>query len=156
MKRFLSIFFSLLTLVVTVSGCDFMRRLAGRPTSDVIEAKRQSLSVVQQDLVEEPDTLAAVQQPAEVLPQEESVIPGETVEDMTTRFAVTLGAFGSYKEAKALCDRAREAGYDARLIHRRQYISVAAILTDSRAEAVSVEKKVKTEKFCYSTAIIEK
>ena len=30
-------------VVLTVTGCDFFRKLAGRPTSDVIEVKRQEM-----------------------------------------------------------------------------------------------------------------
>ena len=32
-----------LVVVMTVTGCDFFRKLAGRPTSDVIEVKRQEM-----------------------------------------------------------------------------------------------------------------
>lgn len=173
MKRFLTLLFALLTLASVVSGCDFMRRLAGRPTSADIEAKRQklatrtdehaarmdSLSVVQQqfaDSLAKAETQQAQEEVKKVEPEKPVVVPGETVEDMSTRYAVTLAAFSKYKDAKALCDKAREAGYDARLIHRKQYISVAVVLTNDRSEAVAVKKKVEKEKFHYNSAIIEK
>ena len=49
----------------TVSGCDFFRKIAGRPTSDVIEAKRmEMLADIQKKEIREQeirDSIAAVQ-----------------------------------------------------------------------------------------------
>lgn len=55
----------LVAVMFTVSGCDFFRKLAGRPTSAVIEAKRmEMLADIQQKEIREQeirDSIAAVQ-----------------------------------------------------------------------------------------------
>ena len=55
----------LVAVMFTVSGCDFFRKLAGRPTSDVIEAKRmEMLADIQKKEIREQeirDSIAAVQ-----------------------------------------------------------------------------------------------
>lgn len=54
----------LVAVMFTVSGCDFFRKLAGRPTSDVIEAKRmEMLADIQNKEIREQeirDSVAAV------------------------------------------------------------------------------------------------
>ena len=55
----------LAAVMFTVSGCDFFRKLAGRPTSDVIEAKRmEMLADIQRKEIREQeirDSIAAAQ-----------------------------------------------------------------------------------------------
>lgn len=54
----------LVAVMFTVSGCDFFRKIAGRPTSDVIEAKRmEMLADIQKKEIREQeirDSIAAV------------------------------------------------------------------------------------------------
>ena len=42
-RRFVSAIFLCLLGLMTLSGCDFFRRLAGRPTSAEIELKREAI-----------------------------------------------------------------------------------------------------------------
>lgn len=56
-------------VMLTVTGCDFFRKLAGRPTSDVIEVKRQEMEA---DLKAKADREKAIQDSLDLVAKHEA------------------------------------------------------------------------------------
>ena len=173
MKRSCILIFVL--VMFTVTGCDFFRRVAGRPTSDVIEMKRlemewdleekaakekafkDSVERVQKDLK---DSLAACEYIAQnkisvIVPQK---LGGLQANDISSGYYVVLGSFKARYNADALVRKVRETGEYAPVMiaFRSGMVAVAACHSDKVQEAVASLRKLKTQPFCPPDAWILK
>ena len=152
-----------------LTGCDFFRMLAGRPTSEEIESKKLEILKAQEaieqarldSLVREQkmvqDSLAALdslkQQGGTIL--NPAKLGGLFSTKLEARYYVIVGAFRQRTNAEVLLEKAAALGYKPALIlFRSGMIAVGLCPVNTLPEAVASLKKVKMESFCPSDAWI--
>lgn len=155
----------LVSLMLALTGCDFMRKLAGRPTSEDIEkarvemllaqeaALKQSLDSLKQEKQAVQDSIDAlelfVQQGGTVL--NPSKLGGLYTTKLQYRYYVIIGAFRTRSYAEALLMKAETAGYKPALISfRNGLLAVGLCPVDECSSAVEMVKKIRQESFCPS------
>lgn len=143
-------------------GCDSFRRLAGRPTSADIAAKKQlieaeeaahqarldSLRRVQK---EEADSLTLVDEikSSNVMVLRSSAVKGLRATGLDRRYYVIVGTFSSPDNAKLQASKAGEKGYTAALIpYYNGFTAVGINGTDRLRDAWETLHKVSQEPFC--------
>ena len=149
----------ILTLVVPfLSGCDFLRKVAGRPTGEQIEnmrlaqlaAEEAALQARVDSLKREKkmamDSLAALdsirQQGGSVL--NPSLLGGLFSTRLESRYYTVIGAFRSRSNAEQLLQKAADKGYAPALISfRNGFIAVGICPVNTLKEASEALKKVK-------------
>ena len=161
MKR--SLIFLMLVSVVSLTSCDFMRRMAGRPTGKDIEMLRGEISRIEDLRKEEArvraslDSLEAARQA--VLDSIEASRRQPAVPDysqyltknLENRYYIIIGAFQSYENAKVLMRKADKYGYSPVLIGcRNGLIGVGVCPVDEYADALKALQIMRREKFCPS------
>ena len=129
-----------------LSGCDAMRKLAGRPTSEELKAlkaiKLAEAEMARKISEEVKDTVVVIQTPA---------VPSARV----GRYRVVLGVFRDASNASNLVSKARKAGFDAVVQTTSSGASIVYVEAgDSKSEAENVLKRVKAQPFCPSDASI--
>ena len=159
--------FAIIPLVICVmlaaTGCDFMRKLGGRPTSEDIEKARvekllaqeaalqaslDSLKAEKQSVQDSLDALELfVQQGGTVL--NPSKLGGLYTTKLQYKYYVVIGAFRTRSNAEALFTRAQQAGYTPVLISfRNGLLAVGLSPVDECRNAVEMIKSIKQEPFC--------
>ncbi len=160
MRRFLLL--SVILSAVLFTGCDAFRRLAGRPVSSEIEARRAEIVAIQQAAHQARlDSLKRVEkQVADSLAVLDSLktlkitlsrptINGGLDTDMLEyRYYVVVGSFMDKGNAAYLAKKVENHGYTATLINfRNGYTAVGICPADNIVEAFDSLKKVKEEPF---------
>ena len=161
MKRLVILLMSMSLFMVT--GCDFFRQLAGRPTSADIEAKRLEILIAEQQAAQARlDSLMKQQQIAQdSLAALDSIaqyggtilnpakLGGLFATRLEARYYVIVGAFRVRANAENLLLKAKNAGYEPALISfNTGLIAVGLCPCSNVVDAKDALKKVKTEKFC--------
>ena len=164
-RRFL-ILVALLSVTMVVTGCDFFRVLAGRPTSKEIEAKRAEIlrsaqddkvvaqddkdSVPQQDQdsvqVAKPETAASERWDDGQRPH--SAVPARPAGEKK-RYYVIMGAFSSRENAEKYAERIKSFGYEPEFFgftEGRTAVGVGG--TDDPEEAKAFMRELKGQDFC--------
>ncbi len=143
---------AVMTLVATaVTGCDFFRRLAGRPDSEWIEAKAEAIRQeeeaqrIRQDSLErarkaEADSLAAA----------DSV----RLANHRYRFCVILGSFSSKENAERYVEEIAAKGYKGELLTFRNSTAVGVCQTDDEEQAKKSLSELQRQDFCPNGAWI--
>lgn len=176
-RRFL-ILVALLSVTIVVTGCDFFRVLAGRPTSKEIEAKRAEIlrsaqddkvvaqddkgSVPQQDqdsvLVVKPETAASEwrddgQRPHSAAAEQsearmDSAVPVRPAGEKK-RYYVIMGAFSSRENAAKYAERIKSFGYEPEFFGFTEGRTAVGVGgTDDPEEAKAFMKELKGQDFC--------
>ena len=159
---------ALVASLFMVSGCDFFRKLAGRPTSSDIEAKRVLIAQQQRSHQQHLDSLKAVQkQISDSLAALDSLknslgavvttkpLPEETRAALSHRYYIIVGAFSSRENAENLRLKIEQKGYTATVIsYRNGFSAVGVCPSDNLVEISGMFEKVKKESFCPSDAWI--
>lgn len=152
---------------VIISGCDFLRSVAGRPTSKQVEAIRvqrameeearhqarlDSMRRVQQQIA---DSLAMEQYLLDSLSQSKGAVMtpaslgGIGVSNLQYTYYIVVGAFRDPTNAlrkKTQCD---DAGFTAKIINFRNGLNAVAVCpSNSIAETIKNLKLVKGQSFC--------
>ena len=164
MKKLTLVFASVLLLCL-VSGCDFFRSLAGRPSSRDIEAKRVRLEQIAQkeaafkDSLERArlDSIARERQAvADSLHAIDTLthigklhkassyvnIPGSR---LRSRYAVVVGVFSSEANAKRLCARYEAQGFEAYVLKYRSTLCAVLVSPCNRiADALNAYRLVRS------------
>jgi len=165
-----SALFFILVCMSVLTGCDFLRTLAGRPTSKDIEAKQISIlmaekaELVAENVVLEEKYEAALKELQNVkdsLSALDSISQyGGTVLNPTTlgglfstklaaRYYVIIGAFKYRTNAEILFNEAARNGYKPALISfRNGKMAVGVCPAGNIKDAFAGLKKVKQEAFC--------
>ena len=169
----------LLAAATLVTGCDFFRSLAGRPTSDVIAAKRDSLAEVSRLEAEEQARQAALEQERlaalaaaeqfsrDSLAAEEEIrsskimvltpekLKGLYRSELDKKYYVVAGSFRERPNAEKKLRNVQEMGYEAVLISfRNGFHAIGAAPTDSVTVILSSLKALKAAKVCPNDAWI--
>lgn len=160
MRRLLILAFVLPLL----SGCDFFRSIAGRPTSAQIAEKRAALEreeacrQARLDSVKNfeaalRDSLASV----DAIRKSNGTIisagglDGVAAAALAHRYYVMVGTFSQSGNARRIADEAVARGYEATLInYRNGFIAVGLSGSDSIPEAYAALQVVRDEDFCPS------
>ena len=162
MKNFANILL-VACVLLALTGCDFMRKLGGRPTSEDIERARveillaqeaalnaslDSLKAEKQSIQDSIDALELfVQQGGTVL--NPSKLGGLYTTKLQYKYYVIIGAFRTRSNAEALFKKAESAGYIPVLISfRNGLLAVGLSPADECRNALEMIKLIKQEPFC--------
>ena len=176
-RRFL-ILVALLSVTMVVTGCDFFRVLAGRPTSKEIEAKRAEIlrsaqddkvvaqddknSVPQQDQdsvqVVKPETAASERRDDGQRPHSAAAEQSEARMDAAVparpagekkRYYVIMGAFSSKDNAVKYAERIKSFGYEPEFFGFTEGRTAVGVGgTDDPEEVKAFMKELKGQDFC--------
>lgn len=150
-----------LTLGV-LQGCDSFRKLAGRPTSDEIAAKREyiqreeaahqarmdSLSRIEKAKADSIALLDKIRESGEMILSASSLRRVNTVK-LSRRYYIIVGAFSSADNANWLASKIQNAGYEVEKIpYGNGFTAVGVAGTDALAHLWDNLQKVKNEQFC--------
>ena len=157
MKRILHLVVVLSTVVLTTTGCDFFRKLAGRPTSTDIEARRQAIALREEAKVQAaqsdsiqvvPDTVAAKPE-VKPAPAKETVSSSSQVNDGKKRYYIIVASFSKVENAERCAERMAGRGYPGELLKfKGGYTAVGVLGTDDMQEAQASLKELKRQDFC--------
>ena len=143
---------AVLTLVATaVTGCDFFRRLAGRPDSEWIEAKAEAIRQEEEALRIRQDSLERARKAeADSLAAADSV----RLANHRYRFCVILGSFSSKENAERYVEEIAAKGYKCELLTFRNSTAVGVCPTDDEAQAKKSLSELQRQDFCPNGAWI--
>ena len=151
-----------LALLTSVAGCDAFRRLAGRPTSAEIAAKREfilreeaahqarldSLKLIEKamaDSLKIVDSITAL--PSSIIPAGD--VRGLQVSGLKYRYYVVVGAFSKESNIGKMEGFAAEKGYaTVRIPFDNGFTAVGLCGTDVLSAAYDSLRRVRTEDFC--------
>lgn len=156
----------LAAFTLLVSGCDFFRSLAGRPTSADIAVKRQALELAAAEKERaRQDSIAAVQAAQKAVEDSLAVMArlsgtpklskatrrfdAATTAAIDHRYYVMVGAFGEPANARGCAAKLEEAGFKAVQMKFLSggFTAVAVNPTDRIVEAYESLERVLTLKF---------
>lgn len=149
-------------LALLASGCDTFRKMAGRPTSEDIELKRDLIEAAQLAEQARQDSILAVQKrQADSLAAHQAMldcgVPIKTTNMVTPavkakmghRYYVVVGAFGNIDNAKRMQKKAEDAGIQSELIPYRNGVTAVGLCpSDDLASMYEPFMKVKEQAFC--------
>lgn len=143
---------AVMTLVATaVTGCDFFRRLAGRPDSEWIEAKAEAIRQEEEALRIRQDSLERARKAeADSLAVADSV----RLANHRYRFCVILGSFSSKENAERYVEEIAAKGYKCELLTFRNSTAVGVCPTDDEAQAKKSLEELQRQDFCPNGAWI--
>ena len=143
---------AIMTLVATaVTGCDFFRRLAGRPDSEWIEAKAEAIRQDEEALRIRQDSLERARKAeADSLAAADSV----RLANHRYRFCVILGSFSSKENAERYVEEIAAKGYKCELLTFRNSTAVGVCPTDDEAQAKKSLSELQRQDFCPNGAWI--
>ena len=160
-----SCIFILIVAMLSLSGCDFMRKLAGRPTSEDVEMKRleilraeeaalqarlDSLRNVEQKMIQDSlNALDSIRQIGGSILNPAS-LGGLFATKLEARYYIILGSFRSRANAESLFNVAKSAGYKPALISfgKGGLIAVGVSPVNRLPDAYTALSDVRKEKFC--------
>ena len=137
---------AVMTLIATaVTGCDFFRRLAGRPDSEWIEAKAEAIRQEEEALRIRQDSLEKARKAeADSLAAADSV----RLANHRYRFCVILGSFSSKENAERYVEEIAAKGYKCELLTFRNSTAVGVCSTDDEAQAKKSLEELQRQDFC--------
>ncbi len=143
---------AVMTLVATaVTGCDFFRRLAGRPDSEWIEAKAEAIRQEEEAQRIRHDSLERARKAeADSLAAADSV----RLANHRYRFCVILGSFSSKENAERYVEEIAAKGYKCELLTFRNSTAVGVCPTDDEAQAKKSLEELQRQDFCPNGAWI--
>ena len=160
-----SCIFILIVAMLSLSGCDFMRKLSGRPTSEDVEMKRleilraeeaalqarlDSLRNVEQKMIQDSlNALDSIRQIGGSILNPAS-LGGLFATKLEARYYIILGSFRSRANAESLFNVAKSAGYKPALISfgKGGLIAVGVSPVNRLPDAYTALSDVRKEKFC--------
>ena len=153
----------MLASLFAVTGCDFFRTLAGRPTSADIHEKKIQMQIAQQAIeqarldsirreqkiaLDSLNALDSIKQYGGTI-LNPSKLGGLFATKLEARYHVIIGAFSLRSNAEALLVKTSKLGYQPLLISfNNGLIAVGLCPTNNIVDAKEALKKVKAESFC--------
>lgn len=132
-------------VAASVTGCDFFRRLAGRPDSEWIEAKAEAIRQEEEALRIRQDSLERARKAeADSLAAADSV----RLANHRYRFCVILGSFSSKENAERYVEEIAAKGYKCELLTFRNSTAVGVSPTDDEAQAKKSLEELQRQDFC--------
>ena len=167
MKR--SVILSLAIAALVLSGCDFLRALAGRPTSEELAVKQSNIErakdvaryqaridSLERVRVRLADSLAALDAHLlDSLSQTQGTILNPTkmgglyTTKLQSRYYIVVGAFQTRSYAERLLTRCNKAGYTATIISfRNGLLAVAICPSDSLNDSLKKLRELRGNGIC--------
>ena len=143
---------AIMTLVaIAVTGCDFFRRLAGRPDSEWIEAKAEAIRQDEEALRIRQDSLEKARKA-----EADSLAAADSVRQANHRyrFVVILGSFSNKENAERYIKEIAGKGYKGELLAFRNSTAVGVCGTDDPGKAQESLKELQRQDFCPNGAWI--
>lgn len=159
----------LCVLLATLCSCDALRRLAGRPTSADIEAKREMIRAEQASHLGRVDSTSGLNRRMEdslsvadsLLELQKSVVEMRQLSKesrlaLDKRYYVIVGAFSKSGNAGNFAAQARSKGYDAHLVkYLNGFTAVGINPTNELSEAYGTLREVRSSGFCPDAWILD-
>ncbi len=175
-----TLIFLVLAALVFCTGCDAFRKLAGRPVSEDIEAKRTEIERIKEaEHARIMDSLARVERAVadslaivdsierekekSVLAQlsgsysalKPAALGGLSETQLESRYYIIVGAFSNKSNAEKMLGQVEEAGYPAAIISfKNGYNAVGVCPAEKLDEVLESFEKLRSEKFCPDDAWI--
>ncbi len=146
MKKMFPIVLTVLMALFFLTGCDFFRRLAGRPDSEWIKAKAEAIGREEAARQARLDSIAAAEKAAA-----DSTAAADSVAraNHIYRYCIVLGSFSSRENAERYLDEISGKGYPGTLIQFRNGSTAVGICpTDSQEEAKKSLADLQRQDFC--------
>ena len=159
-----SVIFLILAATLTLTGCDFFRVLAGRPTSKDIDTKRVQIMKAEEAALQArldsirraeekivSDSLAALDSLAAqgVVISDASRLGGLVEEDRGPRYRIVIGVFRERNNAAKLASQVEAGGYAAELMDcGRGMIAVGVCPSDRIAQTFEDLTQLRSKSFC--------
>jgi len=156
--------FFLIFCAVCVSSCDFVRTIAGRPTSDFINNKRQRIIEIQARQKAQADSLAVIAKMkedsiaqatlAQKLLEENLLFESQKVTKveegaLSFKYYVVIGAFSSVDNARKLEQQAAQSGFQTIILPYRNGMNAVALNPcDDLSAAYAALQEAKKYPFC--------
>lgn len=132
-------------VAASVTGCDFFRRLAGRPDSEWIEAKEETIRQEEETQRIRLDSLEKARKAeADSLAAADSV----RLANHRYRFCVILGSFSSKENAERYVEEIAAKGYKCELLTFRNSTAVGVCPTDDEEQAKKSLSELQRQDFC--------
>ncbi len=172
MKKLIQTVLILIPVALAATGCDFFRKLAGRPTSDQIAAMAEAIRLEEsariadslRKALAEPleDSAAIAPAPATPAAQAASTPTASSPVTATTapaaaapapagdlkRFYVVMASFGNSANANKYASILEAKGYPATILKRGSYQVVAVCGTDDEAAIKQSFDEIRRQDFC--------
>lgn len=172
MKKLIQTVLILIPVALAATGCDFFRKLAGRPTSDQIAAMaeairleesariadslRKALAEPQEDSVATSPAPATPAAQAASTPTASSPVTAATTPAAAApapagdlkRFYVVMASFGNSANANKYASILEAKGYPATILKRGSYQVVAVCGTDDEAAIKQSFDEIRRQDFC--------
>lgn len=142
--------FLTVTIIVSVAlsatGCDFFRRLAGRPDSEWIEAKAEAIRMDEETRRIRQDSLDMARKA-----KEDSLAAADSVRlaNHRYRFLIILGSFSSKENAERYIEEIAQKGIKGELLaFRNGTTAVGVCPTDDEVQARKSLEEMQRQDFC--------
>lgn len=169
MKRLLKVTLLMLPVVLVATGCDFFRRIAGRPTSEDIAVMAENIRIEEETLAAREDSLKAVAarradslataaaldslSHLKVLPT--TKVKGVADAGNVPRYSIIIGAFSDSGNAERLASQVSSLGFPAKSIKfGNSFTGVGLCGTDNPVDLLDSYNKVLRQDFCPSAVWI--
>jgi hypothetical protein len=165
--KFLRIILLLALAAFMATGCDFFRRVAGRPTSSEIEAKAEAIEArrIEKEKARQKairDSIAAVRKhEADSVAAMDTLkmkgykmmatanFGGLAVADLPSRYYIIVGSFTNMDNALRCSQKYSERGYEAEVIALKNGYNVVGVCkTDDLVQLYQSLKELKRQAFC--------
>ena len=131
--------------IFSLTGCDWVRKQMGKPTSAELEAMQAELQRAREQRVA--DSLRQIAVMDSIRLAEQARLPYET--ELTHKYYVILGSFKKDFNAENMVANLKKAGYSpVRIALKNGFDMVAAVGCDSYSEAWSEIMKIEDNDLC--------
>lgn len=172
MKKLIQTVLILIPVALAATGCDFFRKLAGRPTSDQIAAMAEAIRLEEsariadslRKALAEPQEDSAATTPAPSTPAAQAASTPTASSPVTAattpaaaapapagdlkRFYVVMASFGNSANANKYASILEAKGYPATILKRGSYQVVAVCGTDDEAAIKQSFDEIRRQDFC--------
>ena len=166
MKKILAI--SALAALCLLSGCDFFRTLAGRPTSADIAAKRALIERTEQEEAARRDSIQRVEQQIiadsiavmEALSADKKLFPpadrvrGYATASLPYKYYILVGTFSNADNANRVVAAAEKAGMNPVRIPYGRLVAIGVCPSNSLVQVYHSLESVRAQSFCPKDAWI--
>lgn len=135
----------IILIATSVTGCDFFRRLAGRPDSEWIETKAAAIRMEEETQRIHRDSLEKAQK---ALADSMATADSVRLANHRYRFCVILGSFSSKENAERYVEEIAAKGYKGELLTFRNSTAVGVCPTDDEAQAKKSLEELQRQDFC--------
>ena len=144
MKKLIQTVLILIPVALAATGCDFFRKLAGRPTSDQIAAMAEAIRLASSPVTATTTPSAAAPAAAASAPATAAPAPAGDLK----RFYVVMASFGNSANANKYASILEAKGYPATILKRGSYQVVAVCGTDDEAAIKQSFDEIRRQDFC--------